>query len=279
MAVARNIDTRRGSVGRPAALRGLVGDRWSLWLWRVVVLPVAVLLWQSAYHFELASRTYLPSPTAVWEATLSLHRSGALWTNLWSTTEAMLVALFLSAAIGIPLGILLGMLKRTWAVCAPYLNALNSMPRIAFAPVLIIIFGVGQSAKIALGFSVAVFVFIMNARIGVLSADEDHRRACLMLGASRMQMLRKLYIPTAVPAIFTAFRLGIVYALLGVVSSEILASRRGVGQLITSYSATLWMAAVYSLLIILATLAAILTLIVGALEARLLRWQRAGEGK
>jgi len=258
-----------------APRRGDAGWR-LVWPWRIAVPLLALAVWQLAYHFQVSSRALLPSPTAVWDATVELHRSGALWTNLWSTIEATLVALALAAVIGIPLGIALGMLQRTWAVCAPYLNALNSMPRIAFAPVLIVWFGIGQNAKIAMGFSVAVFVFIMNARIGVLSADEDHRRALLTLGASRYQLFRKLYLPSAVPAIFSAFRLGTVYAMLGVVASEIIASRAGVGQLITSYSATLSMAFVYSLLIILAIFGSILTMIVGAVESKLLRWQRAG---
>ena len=148
-----------------------------MWLWRLAVPPIAVGLWQLAYELNVGSRVLLPSPTAVWDAGLSLHRSGLLWSNLSSTLGAALEALALSALVGIPLGILLGMLPRTWAVLAPYLNALNSMPRIAFAPVFIVAFGIGQSSKIALGFSVAVFIFLMNARIGVLSADEEHRKA------------------------------------------------------------------------------------------------------
>jgi ABC-type nitrate/sulfonate/bicarbonate transport system permease component len=99
---------------------------------------------------------------------------------------------------------------------------------------------------------------------------------CLTLGASKFQLFRKLYVPVALPAIFAALRLGMVYALLGVVSSEILASQSGVGQLIASYSATLSMSYVYSLLIILAIFASVLTLVLGAIEASLLGWQRAG---
>jgi ABC-type nitrate/sulfonate/bicarbonate transport system permease component len=276
MAVAGEIYTASGP-SRRDKVRNWRDPGWlRVWLWRIAILATAVAVWQLAYHFKVSSRALLPSPPAVWDATLSLERSGALWTNLWSTLEAALEALVLAAVVGIPLGILLGMLPRTWAVLAPYMNALNSMPRIAFVPVFVVWFGIGESAKIALGFSVAVFIFIMNARIGVLSADEEHRKVCLTLGASRVQLFRKLYVPTAIPAICTALRLGMVFALLGVVSSEIIASKAGVGQLIASYSATLSMAYVYSLLIILAIFASIITIVVGALENVLLRWQRAG---
>ncbi|GID32541.1 ATP-binding cassette domain-containing protein [Paractinoplanes brasiliensis] len=245
------------------------------WLWRAAVPLVVVGLWQVAYQLELASGVLLPSPRAVAEAGLRLHSSGELWPNLWSTLSAALGALVLSAVVGVPLGVLLGMLPRTWAVLAPYLNAVNSMPRIALAPVFFVAFGIGQGSKAALGFSVAVFVFLMNARIGVLSADDDHRRLFAVLGASRLQLFGKLYVPVAVPAIFTAVRLGVVFALLGVVGSEIIASRAGVGQLITTYSATLTMAPVYALLLVIAVFTSLLTALVGAVEGVLLRWQRA----
>jgi ABC-type nitrate/sulfonate/bicarbonate transport system permease component len=73
---------------------------------------------------------------------------------------------------------------------------------------------------------VAVFVFMLNARAGVLSADEEHVEALRSLGATRTQLFGKLYLPASVPTLFTAVRLGLVYALLGVISSEILASGR-----------------------------------------------------
>jgi ABC-type nitrate/sulfonate/bicarbonate transport system permease component len=105
--------------------------------------------------------------------------------------------------------VLLGMLPRAWQVLGPYLNALNSMPRIALAPVFVVLLGIGQSSKIACGFSVAVFIFMMNARAGVLSADDEHRRVCLTLGASKAQMFWKLYDPgRAPPRSFAALRLG-----------------------------------------------------------------------
>ncbi|WP_179855056.1 ATP-binding cassette domain-containing protein [Paractinoplanes atraurantiacus] len=235
---------------------------------------IVVGLWQLVYELDVTSRVLLPSPHAVWDAGLRLHSSAVLWPNLWSTVSAALAALALSAAVGIPAGILLGMAPRTWTVLAPYLNAVNSMPRIALAPVFFVALGIGQGSKIALGFSIAVFVFLMNARIGVLSADEDQLKVCVALGASRFQLFRKLYLPVAVPAIFTALRLGIVFALLGVVGSEIIASRAGVGQLITTYSATLSMAQVYALLIFLAIFTSVLTMLVGVGEALLLRRQR-----
>jgi ABC-type nitrate/sulfonate/bicarbonate transport system permease component len=273
MSVAHDVEASAGT--RTFRGQGTRGRR-GVWLWRLAVPLIALGLWQLAYHLGLGGRALLPSPRTVWEATAALHNSGTLWPNVSSTLGAALGALALSALVGTPFGVLLGMRPRAWEVLGPYLNALNSMPRIALAPVFVVLLGIGPSSKIAVGFSVAVFIFMMNARAGVLSADDEHRRVCLTLGASKVQLFWKLYVPVALPAIFAALRLGAVYALLGVVSSEILASQSGVGQLIASYSATLSMAYVYSLLIILAIFASALTLVLGALEASLLGWQQPG---
>ncbi|MGK5682574.1 ATP-binding cassette domain-containing protein [Actinoplanes sp. URMC 104] len=258
-----------------AAARGWL----SVWVWRLAVPPLAVALWYLAGRLGVTDAVLLPGPRAVWDAGLQLHSSGVLWPNLWSTVSAALEALALSAVTGIPLGIVLGMLPRTWAVLAPYLNAVNSMPRIALAPVFLVAFGIGQGSKIALGFSIAFFVFVMNARIGVLSTDEEYVKVFAVLGASRSQVFRKLYVTVALPAIFTSLRLGLVLALLGVVGSEVIASRAGMGQLITTYSATLSMASVYALLTVLAVFTSVLTVIVGALEGVALGWQRADHAR
>jgi ABC-type nitrate/sulfonate/bicarbonate transport system permease component len=270
----------QGAATKPAASK-TKGTRkktdLKLWFWRLAVVPIALGIWQLAYQMEWGSRTLLVSPADVWAATVTLHTTGALWANLFATIQAAVAALFLASLVGVPIGIALGMLPKTWSVLSPYINALNSMPRIALAPVFIVLFGIDLGAKVALGFSIAVFIFMMNARVGVVSTDAEHRRVCLTLGATKLQLFRKLYLPVAVPAIFTAFRLGMVYALLGVVSSEIIASRVGMGQVIASYSATLSMSYVYSALVILAIFASILTVLAGTLENAFLRWQRAGE--
>lgn len=280
VAASGSVGTVEGTVRPPVAgrpRRKRAGPGWfRLSIYRLLVIPVVVGLWQMVYALEVASRTVVPSPGEVFGALVELEQTGALWSNLASTTEATVVALAVSAVVGIPLGIVLGMMPRTQSVIGPYINALNSMPRIALAPVFIVVFGIGQGSKVALGFSIAVFIFIMNARVGVLSADEEHRRVCLTLGASRRQMFVKLYLPVAVPAIFTAFRLGMVYSLLGVVSAEIISSRLGMGQLIASYSATLSMQYVYAALLVLAVFASILTIVAGSIESRLLRWQNVG---
>ena len=118
-------------MGQRRRPRGRLG----VWLWRLAVPADRPLRsGSSPITWGSGSRALLPSPGTVWEATVSLHSSGALWSNLSSTLGAAIEALALSALVGTPLGVVLGMLPRVWEVLGPYLNALNSMPRIALAP-------------------------------------------------------------------------------------------------------------------------------------------------
>src|SRR5262249_11798741 len=112
---ARDTDPSGADSQRKSVIQG----RASVWAWRIGLLIFALCVWQLAYHLRVSSRAVLPSPRAVWDATLSLQRSGQLWSNLWSTLGAALEALVLAALVGIPLGILLGMLPRTWRVFSP----------------------------------------------------------------------------------------------------------------------------------------------------------------
>lgn len=237
-------------------------------------LVVILALWECAVRLGVVSPSLAYGPLDVARAVPELVSEGALAANLWATLKATLIALVLAAMIGTPIGLMLALLPRTESVLSPYMSALNAMPRVALAPVFVITFGIDASAKIALAFTLAVFVFIINARAGVLSADDDVLRLTAVLRATKTQQFFKVLLPVATPSIFAGARLALIYSLLGVVTSEIIASRDGVGLLIAQYSAAFQLDRVYALLIVLALASAVLNTVTGALEKRLMRWQR-----
>jgi NitT/TauT family transport system permease protein len=118
-----------------------------------------------------------------------------------------------------------------------------------------------------------VFIVISAARSGVRSVDVDMMRLSKVLGANRRQMFTKVLFPVAIPSIFGGMRLGVIYSLLGVVTSELIASRDGMGQLLQQYASTFQIDRVYGLLIVLAVVAAVLNAFMTRLERHLLRWQ------
>lgn len=239
-----------------------------------VALGIALLwLWNFGATHGWLDPVLAKTPAQSWDYFTSALESGELWSNTQATLAAVLTAWLLASAVGIVAGVALGLLPRTERVLTPFLEAANAMPRIALAPLFIVAFGINMSAKVALASTLVVFIVLASARAGVRSTDAEWLRLSAVLGASKYQIFLKVLLPVATPAIFSALRLGLIYALLGVVGSELISARNGLGQLVATYSATFQMEAVYAILIMLALIAVALNQLMGAVERRLLRWQ------
>jgi NitT/TauT family transport system permease protein len=239
-----------------------------------VALGVVLLgLWQLAAACHWPDAVLAKSPVQSWDYLVRAARSGVLWSNTYATMTAVLIAWVLAGLAGVVAGVALGLMPRTERVLTPYLDAANAMPRIAFAPLLIVALGIGTSAKVALAATLVFFIVLSGARAGVRSADAEWLLLSSVLGARKHQVFRKVLLPVATPAIFAALRLGLIYSLLGVVGSELISARDGLGQLIAYDSSVFQMDGVYGILVLLAVIAVVLNQLMGFLESRLLRWQ------
>lgn len=248
----------------------------------VRLLQVALLfLWLGAWHVtasgDLLDPVLAKTPGQSWDYFVTALQSGELWSNLQATMLAVLIAWSLASLVGIVVGIALGLLPTVERVVNPFLDAANAMPRIALAPLFIVALGIGTSAKVALACTLVFFIVLSGARAGVRSADQEWLRLSAVLGASKLQLFWKIMLPVATPAIFAAVRLGLIYALLGVVGSELIAAQDGLGQLIASYSSLFQMEAVYAILILLAIIAVAMNQVMSIAERWLLRWQAPPE--
>lgn len=252
--------------------------RGSLTGWRLFAARVAVLLaWIAFWQVTVSSGRMPPvldvSPADVGSFIQATLANGELVTATIATMYATLIAFVLASFVGVVVGIGLGLMPRTEKVLVPFLDALNAMPRIALAPVFIIAFGITTSAKVALAFTLVVFILMSNSRAGIRSADPDVLRLSTVLGASKLQMFFKVMLPVAVPSIFAGLRLGLIYSLLGVTTAEIIGSRVGLGQLIMKYSGMYQLEGVFGILLVLAVLAAVINTLMAVLENWILRYQ------
>lgn len=239
-----------------------------------VSLGLALLgLWQLAADLKWPDPVLAKSPVQSWDYLVGAARSGELLSNTWSTMSAVLIAWVLAGLAGVAAGLALGLMPRTERVLNPYLDAANAMPRIALAPLLIVALGIGTSAKVAVASTLVFFIVLSGARAGIRSADAEWLRLSAVLGATKRQLFSKVMLPVATPAIFAALRLGIIYSLLGVVGSELISARDGLGQLIAYDSSVFQMDGVYGILVLLAVIAVIINQLMSLLERRLLRWQ------
>lgn len=261
----RSARERRANGGVPAAAVTLI--------LQAALVALCLGAWQFAHVSEFGRPVVVQSPGQVWDAMQRLLDEGRLWPNFWATLKPTIVALTIAVALGTPIGLLLGVLPKLDRVVGPLLSAINAMPRIALAPVFIIMFGIGVTAKVALALSLVIFIMIASAQAGVNAADVESRRMMVTLNASRSQTLRKVVLPAAVPSIVSGVRLSLIYSLLGVVASELIAARDGLGQLIASSAGVFDMATVYAVLFVLMLAAAIFNVLSSLVERRLLRWQ------
>jgi NitT/TauT family transport system permease protein len=250
-----------------------VRDAGVLFLERVGFAGLLVGLWALVAELAIIDPLVVSNPGDVAGWLGDALTGSELWSNLWSTLWATLLAFVLASAVGITIGICLALLPRVERVVNPFLDAANAMPRIAFAPIFVIAFGLTTSAKVALAFTVVVFILITSARAGVRSADVEIMRLAVVLGANRRHMFQKILLPVATPAIFGGLRLAVIYGLLGVVTSEIIAAKDGMGQLLQEYAGTFQTDALYGIMIVLAVVAVLLNTVMNRVERYFLRWQ------
>ncbi|MDE2364688.1 MAG: ABC transporter permease [Hyphomicrobiales bacterium] len=245
-----------------------------IWTARLAVLAIFFALWEWAANTKTIDPILIGRPSGIvafiWN---EIFVTGDLWVDFGYTLLATMLAFGLGSVAGILVGMLFVTQPNVEAVLSPLLMALNSMPRIALAPLFLIWFGLGIGSKIALGFSLTFFIVLTNTVAGGRGVNPDHITLAQTLGASRSQIFRKFTLPSAVPVIFNGLRLGLIFALLGVIGGEILASEHGLGGALQLLAASFKTDGVFGLIIILSIVGIAITWIMTWLERRLLRWR------
>jgi NitT/TauT family transport system permease protein len=269
-AESTSVTTRRAGAG---ALLGRLRSASSLFVLRIAFLALMIGAWWLVAHYELMDPTVTSSPGAVASWLGEALTGPVLWTNLQATLTATMIAWILASVVGVVVGITLALLPRFEAVVNPYISAFNAMPRIALAPLFVVAFGLTIQSKIALAFSIVVFLVLTAARSGVASVDLDLMRLADVLGANRREKFVKILLPVAVPSIFGGLRLGLIYGLLGTLTAELIGSVNGIGQQLQQAAGLFQTEAIYGLLVVLAVVSTLINSVMGLIERRLLRWQ------
>jgi NitT/TauT family transport system permease protein len=241
----------------------------TLYLGRLAIFVAFCAIWWAAVRFGLVDKFFLSTPQDVGKFLVENFR-GQIIPNAQNTLLATLIAFVLSGVTGVLAGLLLVELPGMKRMVDPFLTALNSMPRIALAPIFILWFGIELASKVALAFSLGFFIVLMSTFAGIRNVDPVLLRLSRSLGCSPWQQFTKITLPWAVPSVFAGLKLALIYSFLGVVTSEMLASKLGLGQLIMYYSGVLRMEAVLGILLVMAVCAVALTMIADRVEAALL---------
>ncbi|SOC48198.1 NitT/TauT family transport system permease protein [Rhizobium subbaraonis] len=284
-------DTGPQALGRPITVEpGTFPETiWSeqvAWIDRVprVVAMAALLflvlfLWWAVHHFEVVSRIILPSPAEVGRDIVvvgtNILSGGYMLAALWMTTKEVLWGFAFAIAIGFSLGVLVGETSFGERAVLPYLVAIDTMPKVAFAPLFLAWLGFGIASKVALAAFIATFPIVVGTAAGLHAADENARMLFRTLGASRWQTLVRMKIPTGLPQIFTGLKIGAVGVMAGAITAEFLGGGKGFGELIRVAASQLQTPRVFSLILYLSVLGFLLFWSVILIERRLVFWHRS----
>ncbi|MEA2911022.1 MAG: NitT/TauT family transport system permease protein [Bradyrhizobium sp.] len=246
---------------------------------RLLILGAFAAVWWAAIEFGWLDRFFFSSPVDI-ARFLKAQFVDEILPHSVETLFAMLIAFALSGVAGVAAGLVLFELPRLKRTIDPFLTALNSMPRIALAPIFILWFGIGIASKVALAFSLGFFIVLISTYGGIRNVDPTLIRLSRSLGCTARQQFMKIMLPWAIPSVFAGLKLALIYSFLGVVTSEMLASKVGLGQLIMYYSGILRMDAVLGILFVMAVFAVLLTFVADWIEAALLGgWAETNNNK
>lgn len=249
-------------------------ERRSFVLASQVLLAVGILAaWEGAARADLIQAAFFGQPTRVVGRFGEFLASGAALEHSMATLRAALTALAIGIPMGVAAGALLGMSPFINKVFGPLLVPLNSLPRLAFAPIFVIWFGLSMWAKVALAFTLVFFIMLFNTRAGVRGVDPDMVETSRMLGLTKRKIVWKVALPNAIPSIVAGARLSVTWALLGTIGSELIAARDGLGVVIVRYANAFDINGVFAVLIVLAAISTLLAAGAELAERRLLRWQ------
>jgi NitT/TauT family transport system permease protein len=240
---------------------------------RTAVCVGALAMWQGAVSAGLIDPLWVSSPFLVAVELWRLIVSGELLTDVWMTVSEALIAFVVSSSLGIVTGLLLARSPFWDDVMAPIIVALNSLPRIALAPLIILWFGVGVVAKVVTAFTLVYFILLVNTLGGAKNVDNDIMTIAQLMGASKRDLLWKVTLPSALPWIFAGLSIALTYSLLGVIVAEILASNQGLGYLIASSAGNFDTAGVFAALVVLVVIAWLFSTGMRKIEGWLLRWK------
>ncbi len=239
-----------------------------------VLLPgfVGLAVWQLASG-RLVDPFWISSPFAVASQLYEWAVTGLLWVHLSQTLQEAVIGFVLGNVLGAVIGILLGLNRTLSDMIEPYIMGFFSIPIIVFAPLFLLAFGIGIMSKVAFATVLVFFIVFFQTFTGIRTMDASLMVACRLMGANELQLITKVVLPSVAVWILSGIRLSVRYALMGAIVAEFVASARGIGYLVTYYSANYSVTASYAAISVIAVVAITANYALGRLERYILRWR------
>jgi NitT/TauT family transport system permease protein len=280
-------------------------ERLTVHAWQLAILIAVIAIWQFGWSYKerfdwlvpnLLDPYFVSQPSRIWERFLTLgcftDKTGH-WLigpdggfmacvtgnqrNLWLQTAATLRNTFWGFVVGVSSGVLTGLIlgrsARLARIFEPYIVALNSLPRIALVPLIILMFGLGDLSKIMTAWVIVFFVVFFNTFEGARAVDADHINAARLLGASEWRIAITVVVPSTMAWVFASLTPAVSFSLIGVIVGEFIGAEHGLGKLIVEAEARADSTDMMVAMFVLMVIGVVLALMIRRLQNYLLRWQ------
>lgn len=240
--------------------------------WLSASLLIAVIAtWELAARQLGLSALVLPAPSAVALSLWSGLASGYFWPHLWATLQALLLGLLIGSAVGLLSGMALAESELLERVLKPYVVVSQVVPKLALAPLFVLWFGFGMLPTVLITALICFFPLMENTLTGLRQVDAQRLQLFRMLGATRLQTLLRLKLPTGLPAILAGLRVAVVLALVGAVVAEFMGASQGLGAVVIAAQGMMDTTLMFAALVLIAAMGLLLYQACLVLERYLLR--------
>jgi NitT/TauT family transport system permease protein len=235
-----------------------------------IVIGGLLLLWQAIVQIFDVRAFILPAPTAILAAFLEYRQP--IMDNALFTLANTLSGFAIGIAVGVLLGIVIGSSRLAYAGLYPLLIGINSVPKAAIVPIFVLWMGIGQAPAIATAFLLSFFPIAVNVAIGLATVEPELEDVLRSLGATRLDILRKVGLPRTMPFFFASLKVSVTLAFVGAVISETIASNDGIGYLMMQSASQFRVPLMFAGLMVIAAMGIATYLIFALIERRVTGW-------
>ncbi len=241
----------------------------------LALLPVLIAVWWWVTELELISQILLPAPQDVWQAVPSVIGATGFSTHFWRTVNEILLGFILGGSIGFGLGLLLGSSNTLRRAYLPFLSALQAVPKVILAPLIIAWFGFGIEGKVVQAGLACFYAVFITTLSGLELAEPEAISLMRSLKASNWNIMRRVRIPSALPTVFGGLQLGATTAIIGAIVSEFVAADAGLGFLFLRYKSGFDTPEAWVLIFVFLVFGLITYIALWFAERRIVFWRRA----
>ena len=252
-------------------LKKLKKEKIFITIFQILIIVIFIIVWQLLANFNIINTFIFSSPKKVLETIINLYNTKDLFSHIWVTIYETFLSFSIATVLGTIIATILWWNKKIQKIIEPYLTILNSLPKVALGPIIIIWFGAGIKSIIVMALLISLIITIINVYEGFNNTNKNKIKLMKTLGAKKHQIFFKLVLPNSLNTIISVLKINISMSLIGVSMGEFLVSKKGIGYLILYGSQVFNLSLVISCIFILCIVAALMYYFISFIEKKLLK--------